>query len=403
MRNNHTITNLRVGIVTNEFFDQQIGRMGGFGWAARKAADVLKNHPKCNVDVCFITAENINSNGSSNGSVLSDIPLISLNGNRLHNIVKVQSRRIDVLLTIDYRSTYRAVFNALPFTPIITWVRDPRSPRDRKKILSLKIPGKENEKPAGINDINTQELSRYAKRRFPQSNKVALANKMPHMKKINQEVYDLPSSEFVLPNPSVVDYSSVKIKKARKPMVIFIGRLDPIKRPWLFIELARKFPSVDFLMLGQNHFTGENSWNVGDVPENLRLLGHITGKEKLEFLSSAWILVNTSIHEESPVSVLEALAYETPVISFEDQGRLVDRHGIAIGQRSGTGIEGLPDLEDALTLLLSDDDLRKSYGRAGRKYVENEHNDELFLSSFREICLASGVSKATKSINVENS
>ena len=153
-------------------------------------------------------------------------------------------------------------------------------------------------------------------------------------------------------------------------------------------------------MLGKSHFDGEGSWVPENIPTNVKLLGHVTGEDKFNLLSSAWVLVNTSINEESPVSVMEALAYETPVISYEDWGRLVERHGIAIGQRFGTGMEGLPDLRNALNLLLTNDELRRSYGKVGREYVESEHNDEAFLKSFKDICVKAGVKKAADLIRV---
>ncbi len=399
MSRNQTAPNIKVGIVANEFFDKNLGRVGGFGWAAQRAAYVFENHPKCNAKPFFITSKDIGVESFSNLNV-NGIPLISLNGNRLKNMLRMLSVKIDILLTIDYRSTYRGVFNALPFTPIVTWVRDPRPQDAIDKMMSLRIPGKEHIIPAGIHANRTYELSKFGKRPFPLRNSVILANKMPHTKKTNHEVYQLPTSGFVLPNPSVVDYSSVFVQKANKPTVIFIGRLDPIKRPWLYIELAKKFPDVKFLMLGKNHFNGEDSWEMGEIPGNVKLLGHVTGDEKLELLSSAWVLVNTSIHEESPVSVMEALAYETPVISYEDWGRLVDRHGIAIGQHLGTGSEGMPHLTEALELLLSNDELRIGFGKAGREYVEKKHNDATFLSSFRDVCLASGIKKAANAITV---
>jgi len=63
-------------------------------------------------------------------------------------------------------------------------------------------------------------------------------------------------------------------------------------------------------------------------------------------------------------------------------------------------MEGLPKLGDALEKLISDDSLRKKYGKAARNYVEGEHNDVAFLAAFREICLASGVKKASTAITV---
>lgn len=387
---------LRVGIVANEFFDPETGRVGGFGWAAKNAADLLRKHPSCNVDVSYLTTGE--KAGSPQKNLIVDgIPIISVYGSRFQKMLQMIQINVDVLLTIDYRSNYRGVFNILPFVPIITWVRDPRTPADITKVNSLKIPGN-NVKPAGTKAQETRSLGAYRKRPFPLKNHVNLANKMPYMKEKNKEVYNIPSSNWVLPNPDVVDYSRVEVKKAKKPTVVFIGRLDPIKRPWIFVELARQIPEADFLMLGKNHFNQENGWKIDGVPENLKLLGHVTGQEKYEVLSSAWIFVNTSIHEESPVSVLEALAYETPLVCFEDWGGIVSKYGISIGQRLGSGLNALPDLTAAVRKLLNNEELRIDYGKRGRDYVEKEHNDEAFLTAFREICINAGVKKAKYSI-----
>jgi len=391
---------LTVGIVANEFFDTNLGRVGGFGWAASRAADVLLNHPSSHADVCYITPGKIDGSDSKR-AVSGGIPLYSINGNRLQKLLQAIRVSVDILLTIDFRGNYGSVFKAMPFTPIITWVRDPRTMADIEKVKSLQLPGREDVQPAGIGTVSTHGLSSYNS--FPFKNRVTLANKMPHLKKTNHEVYHLPGSDWVLPNPSVVDYSSVEVCKSDKPSVVTIGRLDPIKRPWLFMELARKFPDVDFLMLGKSHFdVSEGGWEAEHVPENLKLLGHVTGTEKHEILSAAWVFVNTSIHEESPVSVFEALAYETPVISYEDWGGIVNRYGISIGQHRGTGLEGMEDLECALKKLLDHEELRTSCGKAGRQYVEQTHNDGEFLKAFQSICLHAGVKRANKAFDVDH-
>ena len=38
---------MRVGILTNELFDQRLGRMGGFGWAARESIRFTRPHSDC--------------------------------------------------------------------------------------------------------------------------------------------------------------------------------------------------------------------------------------------------------------------------------------------------------------------------------------------------------------------
>ena len=133
------------------------------------------------------------------------------------------------------------------------------------------------------------------------------------------------------------------VTKSEKPRVIFLARLDPIKRPWLFVELARFFPAVEFLMLGQPHFHGPGSWEAGDLPPNVKLLGHVEGTRKHQLVSSAWVLVNTSIHEGLPTSFLEALARETPLLSFTNQEDVVSRFGIYVPGVAETGRTGLSE------------------------------------------------------------
>jgi glycosyltransferase involved in cell wall biosynthesis len=387
---------LTVGIVANEFMDAALGRMGGFGWAARRAAELF-NRPGSGFAAVFLNsgrdlrtpvavAAAAGARLESNGT-----PLYLLNSGRLQNMLRMRAVGVDVLLTIDYRPNYEKVFAALPFAPIIAWVRDPRLPEDVEKMRTLRLPGGPDRLPPGLYTPDCRRIARYADRPWPFRRTVLLANKMPHMAAKNMPTYGMPPSPHVLPNPSLHDYSQVRVAKSAKPSVVSLGRLDPIKRPWLFTALGRRFPDVDFYMMGQNHFTGDGAWSPADVPPNVHLTGHLAGKEKHALLSGAWVLVNTSIHEESPVSVLEALAHETPVISYEDWGDLVARHGIAIGQHMGTGEEGLPALEAALRALLTDHDRRLALGQAGRAYVEHEHNDACFLDAFRGICLAAGV------------
>jgi hypothetical protein len=86
----------------------------------------------------------------------------------------------------------------------------------------------------------------------------------------------------------VIDYAAPLPGKSDGPRVVFLARLDPYKRPWLFVELARRFPGVGFLLLGRTHFSGLGSWTPEAVPPNLKVMGHLDGAEKLRLLASAW-------------------------------------------------------------------------------------------------------------------
>jgi glycosyltransferase involved in cell wall biosynthesis len=184
-----------------------------------------------------------------------------------------------------------------------------------------------------------------------------------------------------------------KVSKSETPRVIFLGRLDPIKRPWLFVELARAFPTVEFLMLGQSHFPERGNWATGQLPGNVTMLGHVDGARKLQLLSSAWVLVNTSIHEALPTSFLEALACETPLLGCNNSEGIVSRFGIFIGSWAGDGMSSLPAFAGGLAQLIENDDQRTRLGQDGRRWVEQTHNATTFLSAFDKLCARAGVDR----------
>jgi glycosyltransferase involved in cell wall biosynthesis len=120
-------------------------------------------------------------------------------------------------------------------------------------------------------------------------------------------------------------------------------------------------------------------------------MGHIGGEEKIRLLSSAWVLVNTSIHEGLAVSFQESLKCETPILSSVDPEGVVSRFGIYVGRWDGTGLEGMPKFVEGLTRLLEDRDLRTRLGKEGRQWVSQTHNKSRFLETFQELCTKAGV------------
>jgi glycosyltransferase involved in cell wall biosynthesis len=384
---------IKVGIIANEFFDAAINRVGGFGWAGRRAIAAFQGDPTFAPPVYF------------SGEQLGPQEELVVDGTRIllphepwhRDVVTAWRERIDVLLCIDYRSSYLHWFKTLPRTPVIVWVRDPRTPTDMIRLHSLRVPGQAGP-PGGIAEVDFHSLRRFMEHTRMLGRKVTLANKMAYMRTKNPGTFGLPPSDWVLPNPDVVDYEAVRVAKAERPLILSLGRLDPVKRPWLFVKLARRFPEVDFKMLGQRFVAGAGGWQPEDIPPNLQLLGNVTGAKKWELLSQAWLLVNTSIHEESAVSMLEALAYEVPLVSYIESDELSARFGTCLGYDTGTGLDSMPRLVEAVRSLLEDHPRRLALGQAGRRWVRAEHTTVRFLAAFRAIAASLNVQLPTSNI-----
>ncbi|MBV9927402.1 MAG: glycosyltransferase family 4 protein [Acidobacteria bacterium] len=384
-----TYKSIKVGIVANEFFGREVGGFGGFGWAARQVALLFNEHPELGFEAVFL---NRTLPRAAGGGRVHNTPLITRGRGRLSDIPFVRAVSPDLLLMIDYRPGFRFFAGALPRTPIVVWVRDPRTPEDVRKIDTLRIPGAEGERPQGIDEIDCKSLGRIVRASRLLARRVLFAAQSTHLAGKVPGAYGVKAPEvYTLPNP--LDLEPTGGSKSERPRVIFLGRHDPIKRPWLFAELAGRFPEVEFLLLGHNHFEGEGAWRPERLPPNVRLPGHLDGAEKSRLLSSAWMLVNTSIHESMGMSILEALSCETPVVSCQNPDEVVSRFGIYVGRWDGDGRASLPHFAEAVGRLLSDGEARARLGSEGRAWVNRTHNPERFLEAFRSLCVRAGVWK----------
>jgi len=382
---------MKLGIVANEFFDEKIGRVGGFGWAARQVATFFNSRPDLDVDVVFLAAGIKNRTGASYTRVHDTLFVFESTGAKYRETIR--NHAIDLVLTIDYRPRYRRVLGVLDQVPTIIWVRDPRPPGVVKRLSTLTIPGDDSARPQGINVIDCTSLAILTDPRLNGARSLMFATPARSLGRFVESTYNIPNATCIF-LPNIVDVGREPVTKYRKPRVVFVGRLDPIKRPWLFVDLARRFPGAEFLMLGKSHFCGPGSWVPRTLPNNLRLLGHVDGKQKFQLLSSAWILVNTSIHESLPTSFLEALSFETPLLACTNQEEVVSRFGIFTGEFDGHGMQGIPWFVSGLQQLIEDNNLRVQLGQRGRQWVGRTHNGVQFLRAFDAISAGAGLRRA---------
>lgn len=377
---------LAVGILANEFFDLELGRMGGFGWNALHAAYALGRAPGPDIRPIFVSGEHRAAFTlpwrparleRSNG-----FPLVVKSRQRAWTR-QLRSLGLDLLLTIDYRVQYDPVLSSLRDIPVVVWIRDPRPPADLEKIATLEIPG-DPAPPQGIGAIDAYSMRDVRARSEEEGRAVVFASPAPgFLGAKGSDAYGIPGLpvEFL---PTPIDVVATRWPRSKRPTVAFVGRLDPIKRPWLVAELARRRPGVDFLMLGRAHYSGPGSgagW-MRDMPSNLRLCSHVDGEEKEKLLSSAWVVVNTSIHEGLCTSLVEALHHGVPIVSCQNPDAIASRFGVYVGRYDGSGLESLPSYLGALDRLLHDSGLRAQLGEEGRAWARANHTKERFVEEF---------------------
>jgi glycosyltransferase involved in cell wall biosynthesis len=174
-------------------------------------------------------------------------------------------------------------------------------------------------------------------------------------------LFRLPAAPDFLPNP--VEVPRRTMRKADEPTVCFLARWDPQKRVELFFQLARRFPEVRFIAMGRSHDRDVDSRlrrEYGSI-RNLEMTGFVAEEEKSRILEWSWALVNTSVREALPVSFLEALAHETPILSGEDPDGLTSGYGRHVTDGDYAG---------GLRKLIGDEGWREK-GRRGQRLMED--------------------------------
>lgn len=165
----------------------------------------------------------------------------------------------------------------------------------------------------------------------------------------------------------------------RTPRILFLGQLVERKGLHVLIEaFVRMVVDAELWIVG-----GE--WERGDYPARLRaamaslgIAGRVTLRNHTDdvapLLQKADIFVLPSLSEARPRSILEAMLAELPVVA-SDVGGIP-----TIVEHETTGLLVPPDnasaLADALDRLAASEATRLQFGRAGRRYVEQECRPE---------------------------
>jgi glycosyltransferase involved in cell wall biosynthesis len=379
---------MHLGLVTCEFFDAAVGRMGGFGFASRSVIRCVDRTPELGVRVTTLAGEP-RFGGEPRVEQVHGHPVIPYDHDGRRVLIQhcraIRAARPDMLLTIDYRPRYDRIFLSLPRTPVAIWVRDPWTPQDARRIATVRVPG-DSSMARGVGHPETTQLRRIMRIARLTGRRIAFVSPAPHLVARVEATYGVALRELPL-LPNIIGKPSDPSPKSARPSLVFLGRLDPIKRPWLMAEIGRRMPDVDIYLLGQAHYApGPGTWTPTDLPPNVKLMGHVDGARKAELLSAAWLLVNTSIHEGLAISFLEALAHGTPLVAGLDPDGVVSRYGTYVGDHLGDGLAGVDAYVGAIRALLDDPGRRAQLADAGQAWVTATHSRDNFLRHFRELC-----------------
>ena len=373
---------IRVGLLVDEFYGAWQTTHGDYGLLAREGICRLIPNGEIQVDVLLSgdhPCHRANPN-RADASILYKLPQTPhyrrswLRRAKYDLYLSLEAQNVDLLIDEDNRK------------PLLFWIQGPRPQHDGDEMnIVQRLP----EPPCG--NATAYDMVHQ----LVESGRVRFITQAHDLVPKAFELYRLPASTPVeyLPNPQALHYPpEVVASHPKQNKVVFLGRIESIKRGWLFCEIAKAMPDLTFYVIGQS--TQDAARNEALVAPyrslpNLHFLGHLEGEAKYRQLLDAKVLVNTSIHEALPISFLEALACGTLLVSNRNPDHLTERFGRYVGPVLGDGFEGVPRFVAAIRELLAMDEAEAQALRAQAvAYIQEVHSPAKCQARLRELIQA---------------
>lgn len=178
--------------------------------------------------------------------------------------------------------------------------------------------------------------------------------------------------------------------------IAYIGRIKHYKRldrlVLMIYNLQKKFPDIRLDVAG----LGDAMPDIEALIDELSLWNHVVihgfvdEEKKIEILSRAAVFATPSMHEGWGLTVIEANSHGCPAVAYDVPGlRAAIRHG-----ETGLLAQDDVDFEMALSLFLSNDEMRRRYAEAAREWAKTFSWDSCAQQTLK-ILLTAGLTRAT--------
>ncbi len=164
-------------------------------------------------------------------------------------------------------------------------------------------------------------------------------------------------------------------EKSKKPIVLYVGRLQYYKSLHIFIKAAKKIiekiPNLEFIIAGEG---GERKklrklTKRLMIENKIKFLGRVGEKLKIRLFQNAWVFVNPSFMEGWGITTIEAAACGTPTVASNVPGlrdSIKNPHtGILV--RYGDH----QSFAENIIELIKNDKLRKEMSKESTKWAKN--------------------------------
>jgi glycosyltransferase involved in cell wall biosynthesis len=163
--------------------------------------------------------------------------------------------------------------------------------------------------------------------------------------------------------------------------VLWVSTLRKLKRPELFVELARQLPQYQFRIVGgavKDLDLEAFKLNAASL-QNLELIGFVPHAEIEAQFDGARLFVNTSEFEGFPNTFLQSWARGIPTVSYVETGSMLE--GKPVVNRVNT----LEEMVQVVEYLMSNDIAWKVAGQRSKECFMAEHAIETVTDQYAEL------------------
>jgi glycosyltransferase involved in cell wall biosynthesis len=159
-------------------------------------------------------------------------------------------------------------------------------------------------------------------------------------------------------------------EKSPTPLVVAVGRLVPVKRHHLLIdvlaELKQDHPTLEAVIAGEGYERDrlEAQRRELGAEEWIHIPGRVSDDEIVDLYRRAWVLASTSAREGWGMTITEASACGTPAVAT----RIAGHEDAVVDGRTGLLADDLPGVVRGIDRVLRDADLRARLSTAALEH-----------------------------------
>jgi len=191
--------------------------------------------------------------------------------------------------------------------------------------------------------------------------------------KLNSQVI---KNSFCIPKPT----------KTSKKFILWVSRFDYMKRPEVFLYLAKNFPNERFIMICPSKMEDHKYLLLikeSNKIKNLKFIKKVQFNKIQKYFNKAKVFVNTSDFEGFPNTFIQAGIGKTPILSLNvNPDKFLDSY------QCGICVNGdVNKMKENLSSILSNTKKRQKMGNNAYKYVQKNHDIKNNIKQLKTIFL----------------